>query len=475
VPSLGGTRPLPQGLWQFLVRRRSDAGTSTLNAVLAEELLDELPAAAEIGHKRFQVGVLGEDSAVLAVDRDLDESERGGYSQQQLRTSFYGQRRERGVRDAVLYDCFGGREYSDSPRAVHEELVRREAPFEHVWVVRDGGFDVPPTAMAVRELSRDYYEAYARSRYLVANDHWPRWFVRRPEQTCLQTWHGAPLKRQGHDLVDRPKAVSEYRRVLWQRPENWQYVVSPSPFATPILRRAFPVGGEVIESGLPRTDTLLRPDRDARAEEVRRRLGIAGKRVVLYAPTHRDHLGYRAGYWLAQFKVVPTFAAELGYRHAYRPGPLLDVAALAAALGDDHVLLFRRHPRVVDTPVAEADGFIRDVSGFPDATELLLAADVLVTDYSAAIFDFATTGRPIVFFTPDLEEYRDEIRGFSLDFEAEAPGPLLTTTSEVIDALRKPAALSDDYRSRYEAFVNAYCFLADGRASARVVDRVFHW
>jgi CDP-glycerol glycerophosphotransferase len=473
VASPAGARPLAQGVWQFLVGPRGASDETTVNALLDDKLLGELPLAAEIGHKRFQLGVLGDDSPVLAVDRDLDEGERGGYTQRRLRTSFYSAERRREVRAAVLYDCFGGREYSDSPRAIHEELVRRDAPFEHLWVVRDGGFEVPPTAVPVREQSRDYYEAFAQARYVVANDHWPRWFIRRPDQTCLQTWHGAPLKLHGHDLADRPRALGEYRRVLWQRPENWQFVVSPSPFATPILRRAFPIGGEVIETGLPRTDTLLRPDRAARAEAVKRRLGLAGQRVVLYAPSHRDHLGYRGGYWLAQFEVVPTFAAELGYRHAYRPGPLLDLGAVRSALPDDDVLLFRRHPCVVAPPLAGANGLLRDVSDFPDATDLLLVADVLVTDYSAAIFDFAVTGRPIILFTPDLDEYRDEIRGFNLDLEAEAPGPLLRTTSDVIEALREAEALGGEYRPRYNAFVDAYCSLADGQASSRVVDRVF--
>jgi CDP-glycerol glycerophosphotransferase len=101
--------------------------------------------------------------------------------------------------------------------------------------------------------------------------------------------------------------------------------------------------------------------------------------------------------------------------------------------------------------------------------------DVLVTDYSSAIFDFAATRRPMVFFVPDLETYRDEVRGFSIDFEAEVPGPLLRTTGDVVDALRQPDQLAADYRERYEAFVAKYCTLADGQASSRVVDRVFRW
>jgi CDP-glycerol glycerophosphotransferase len=82
-----------------------------------------------------------------------------------------------------------------------------------------------------------------------------------------------------------------------------------------------------------------------------------------------------------------------------------------------------------------------DVSVYPDISELFLISDVLVTDYSSSMFDFAVTGRPMVFFTYDLERYRDHVRGFYFDFDAEAPGPLLGTSREVVEALRLSAAL----------------------------------
>jgi CDP-glycerol glycerophosphotransferase len=150
---------------------------------------------------------------------------------------------------------------------------------------------------------------------------------------------------------------------------------------------------------------------------------------------------------------------------------MLDATALKAALGDDWAVLFRKHRRIVDA--LPEDPSRVDVSSFPDATELLLAADVLVTDYSSAVFDFVLTGRPIVFFTPDLEDYRDEIRGFSIDFEADAPGPLLRTAEEVVEALQDIDAVRDACAVRYERFVERYCSLSNGGASARIVEAVF--
>jgi CDP-glycerol glycerophosphotransferase len=137
-------------------------------------------------------------------------------------------------------------------------------------------------------------------------------------------------------------------------------------------------------------------------------------------------------------------------------------------------VLFRRHRLMVGSSSPPAGGVL-DVTAFPDATELLTAVDVLVTDYSSAIFDFATTGRPMVFFTPDLDSYRDEVRGFSIDFEADAPGPLLGEAAEVVEALEDVDSVRASFEDRYERFVFAYCPLSDGRATARVVDAVFRW
>jgi len=455
VETLSGRRPLPEGAWELLARRRDGGDDPPVKSVLAHELLDELPISTAVDGRTFRFGVAGYDLPLLAVEPDLAENQRGGFRQRRLRTTYYRAQRRRALQDIVLYESFGGRECFDSPRAVHEELVRRDAPFDHLWVVRDGACTAPETAVAVRERSEEYYEAYGRARYVVSNDHWPRWLSRRDEQAWVQTWHGPPLKKLGRDLARLPRAVREYRRISSQPRENWQYVVSPGAFATPILERAFPVAGEVIETGLPRTDLLFRPERDGVAADVKRRLGVRGaKHVVLYAPTYRDHLRARDGYSL---------------------GPLLDLAALRAALPDDTALLFRKHRLMVGTLPAAASGAALDVTDFPDASELLLAVDVLVSDYSSAIFDFATLNRPIVFFTPDLETYRDEVRGFSIDFEADVPGPLLRTTEDVVEALRRPDRLAADYRDRYDAFVAKYCALADGQASSRVVDRVFSW
>jgi CDP-glycerol glycerophosphotransferase len=113
---------------------------------------------------------------------------------------------------------------------------------------------------------------------------------------------------------------------------------------------------------------------------------------------------------------------------------------------------------------------VTDVSYFPDVRDLYLAADVLVTDYSSTMFDFANTGRPMVFYAYDLDRFQHSVRGFYFDFLPEAPGPVVRTTSELTDELLDLEAVRRRYADRYERFRSTYCCLEDGHAGDRVLE-----
>ncbi|MGW5354681.1 CDP-glycerol glycerophosphotransferase family protein [Streptomyces sp. NPDC004031] len=395
------------------------------------------------------------DHLFVAAGDPVPADDRGPYRQRMLRERRYPVLLRRELTETVLYSSFDGRRCDDSPRAVHGELVRRGVAMEHVWAVADRGVPVPAAARAVVIGSHDWYEALARSRCVVTNTHLPAFFRRRDGQHVVQTWHGSPVKRFGQDLAGTLCADLTH---MWPQPrrgDQWSLLLSPNAQSTPVLRRALDFHGETAETGLPRTDLLSGEDREKVAEEVRARLALPpGRTVVLYAPTVRDDEAYDAGHQRLHLAA--------------------DLAALEAELGDTHVLLVRAHPRVADTVPAAPDGtgFVRDVSGHQDLAELLLAADVLVTDYASLLADFAVTGRPVLLLAPDLAHVRDTLRGFTFDFEAQAPGPLLSDTAELIAALRDPAAAVGPYGAAYDAFRAAFCHLDDGGAAARVADLI---
>ncbi|MER5637071.1 CDP-glycerol glycerophosphotransferase family protein [Kitasatospora sp. NPDC002227] len=455
VGSDGTARPLLKGIWEFRLRPVGRPEEEQ-PLIVAPQALGTLPVSVEAGgtatgRKKLLLERRWHDTLILDSTPVLSPAERNAYAQERLRDLAYPAARKKPLREAVLYDVFNGRGYADSPRAVHAELVRRGAPLEHLWVVDDAQAEVPEGVRPVRYFSPEWYEALATCRYLVGNTHFPDFIERREGQVVVQTWHGSLLKRIAHDVESSWLADAGYLAALDRESPHWSLLVSPSAFATPILRRAFRYQGEILESGYPRCDVLARGEG---AEAVRARLGVpADKKIVLYAPTWREDQQRENG-------------------DGYQLGLALDVAAARAALGEDHVLLVRSHSHVREPLAGAGDGFLYDVADYPDVQELLLAADVLVTDYSSIMFDFAVTGRPILFFTYDLDHYRDDLRGFYFDLEAEAPGPLLRTSAELVDALRRLPAVTAEHAEAYRRFRAAHCALDDGGASARVVDRM---
>jgi CDP-glycerol glycerophosphotransferase len=361
------------------------------------------------------------------------------------------------VRDQILFISWKGKQCGDNPLGIAEELRRRGDGREQLWAVTDWSVPVPEGGTAVLRGTQEYYEALARSKYLVSNDDMQPPFRKRGGQLYLQTWHGTMLKRIGFDIAN-PQFISgtAYFDHLARDVAQWDLLLSPNPFSTPLMRRAFRYEGEICEYGYPRNDLLRRPDTAELAARVRERLGLdPSKRVVLYAPTWRDNQVYANG-------------------RRYRFDMRLDLQRAWRALGEDHVFLVRGHHQMADdVPAGMRPGFALNVTAYPDITELYLVADVLVTDYSSAMFDYAVTGRPMLFFTYDLAEYRDNLRGFYFDFEAEAPGPLLTTSAEVIEAIGDIDSVAAPYGQAYERFAAKFCALDDGKAAARVCDRLF--
>ena len=455
VRTLAGQLPLAEGTWSLLVRP-ADGSSHGVPVTLSAEAAAALPLSAPAGAKGFRLTDV-DGALLLEVGPDLLADEVGRFNQRRLREIEAPAFARRGLRDVVLFESYGGKQFADNPRAIAEELLRRDTGLELTWSVEDGQTEVPAGIQPVRRGSRDWYEAQARARYVVTcvyRSLQHPWDLS-PDQVVLQTWHGAPLKRVGFDSDwIEERASRDYHARLRAETGGWTHLISPSRAATPILRSAFRYDGDVLETGYPRTDVFFRPDREVVAEQVRQRIGLpAGKKVVLYAPTFRDHQQYS--------------------RNRFRLDLALDVRAAAARLGDGHVLLVRRHAKVVDSPLlGAAPRFAYDVSAYPDVNELLLVTDVLVTDYSSLMFDFANTGRPMIFYGYDLAAYT-AMRAFYFDLPGIVPGPMVATSAEAIEAV----AAADEHRAavdeRYRAFTERFCGLDDGAASARVVDAVF--
>jgi len=307
---------------------------------------------------------------------------------------------------------------------------------------------LPPGVDYVVAGSRDYYDVIARARYFINNVNFPNHLVKRQETVHVMTHHGTPLKRMGLDLLNAPGADSRIDFAgLLRRCARWDYSISQNAFSTLIWERAFPTPYESLEVGYPRNDVLATATGDD-ARRVRADLGVEpGQRVVLYVPTQREY--------------QPTYVS------------VLDLAEVADRLGPEYVLMVRRHYFYGnEAHPLRGKGLVRDVTGHPSVEELCCAADVLITDYSSIMFDYAILDRPILIHAPDWEEYRS-LRGTYFDPIAEAPGVVTRSDGEVIEALRSGAVWGEGARRARAAFRARFCSLDDGRASERVIRRVW--
>ncbi|MEU8570130.1 bifunctional glycosyltransferase family 2 protein/CDP-glycerol:glycerophosphate glycerophosphotransferase [Streptomyces pathocidini] len=362
----------------------------------------------------------------------------------------------------VVFESHLGKQYSDSPRAIYEEMRRRGIDFEPVWSYagrKPEGF--PADATLVRRWSWPYLRALAQAEFWIDNQGFPLKLTKRPETTYLQTWHGSALKRMGfdeprHKLQSRPEQ-ERYQQVL----DRFDHFLIRSEHDVRTLARALRLREEVLlRTGYPRNDALVAGHsaghrtghRTGRTAELAAELGIPeDRRVLLYAPTFRGGTSGRAR------------GFELPF----------DVEEFTRRLGDRYVLLVRSHylDHVVLPPSVR--GRVLDVTGHHDITPLLLLADALVTDYSSVMFDYALLDRPMLFYAYDWEEYANETRGTYFDLREHAPGPFVETEEALFSALADLKAADTEYAAARHRFVTEYGEYDRGDAARTIVDMFF--
>ncbi|GAA1959177.1 CDP-glycerol glycerophosphotransferase family protein [Microbacterium deminutum] len=396
------------------------------------------PSAADIAPlPLMQLGPLRAEfsGSTVHIGPPIDPAYDSGEGQDALERRYAN--RPGGLENAVFFESFYGRNASCNPLAIDRELARRAPGVTRYWSVVDLSVWVPDGAKPVVEGSPEWWRARGSARLLVVNDWLRRRFSRRAGQVVLQTWHGTPLKRlalhrAGFDPRRTAAVLRESRR--------WNVLLAQNPYSAGILGKAYAfLRRPIWVEGYPRNDLLAVGDDGS----TRQSLGIGpDERVLLYAPTWRDD----------RAEIVD----------------FVDPVALADAT--DAVVLVRGHSRTLPQGRDAEGPRVIDVTGFPDTSLLLLAADALITDYSSVMFDFSVTGKPMYFFVPDMEHYRGELRGFYFDLVAHAPGPVVRTQDELVAAIvdGDPTAHAEHYRLWHDKF-NAR---DDGRAAERVVSRI---
>ena len=351
--------------------------------------------------RRARIITRRDGSVAVAVIPPLTPRERSRRGRR-----FLVEREAEALRPAVFMESFGGRSGGDNPAAICEDLAAHDVRAPMWWSVVDGTVPVPSGAVPVVVGSQEWVEALRTSRVIVTNDHLPDWFSKREGQHLLQTWHGTPIKKLLHDAA--PGSVSlRYQRLMARQVPQWDLLLAQNREAEQRLRRALGYGGQVRVGEYPRNVRLLGGIEVGR--RVRSDLGIGEEqRVILYAPTWRERLRHPEG--LAGHSNGQGLLGEVYPAHR-----------------TDAVVLMRTHHMNRARP---GPGLV-DVSRYPNIEELMMAADVLVSDYSSIFLDFALTGKPAVVYVPDLEHYRDVERGLYGDWPRRSGLPVALDHDEL--------------------------------------------
>ncbi|MCX4738821.1 bifunctional glycosyltransferase/CDP-glycerol:glycerophosphate glycerophosphotransferase [Streptomyces antibioticus] len=356
----------------------------------------------------------------------------------------------------VVYSAFSHRGVLGDPGAIYRAAREIAPELRGVWVVRDEETAalLPDDVEHVLLDSPAYRRITARAGFFVNNVNWPGSLAKRPGSVHIHTHQGTPLKYMAADLLQRPggRFGVDVPQML-RRADRWDHSLVANRHSELVWERAYPCHFASARTGSPRNDVLVTADARATAA-ARARLGVPdGHTVVLYAPTRREYV--RGG-------------------HVDR----IDLARLAADLGEGHTLVVRLHPSLATGPARGAGlselhrrGVLIDATDAPHVEDVMLASDVLVTDYSALMFDYANLDRPIVVHADDWEAYRAS-RGAYFDITAEPPGHVSRTYRELAWLLASGSWRDEDSTRLRAAFRERFCAYDDGRAAERVVRRL---
>lgn len=294
------------------------------------------------------------------------------------------------------------------------------------------------------KLSFKSFKLLAGSRFIFLNDNFfPLAFMQfSPKNIVVQLWHAPGAFKKFGGSVD-----FKSRKILEKASKNTDYLIVSSSNIQDYYSEAFQIPKTKIKPlGLPRADYYFENhDIDDLKSKFFEKYDLSGdKKIVLYAPTFRD---------------------EEKYNNVF---DYLDLEKFNQSLGDEYILALRLHPKIKKFYSGEisSKGKYIDCSDYSSEQELLLISDILITDYSSIMIEFALLNKPIIFFTYDFESYLTEERGFYFDFKSTVPGPVVYDSNQLIDVIK-----SNSFdENKISEFVKTQFNEMDGQSSKRVVD-----
>lgn len=334
--------------------------------------------------------------------------------------------------------------YNDSPRAIYRKMYELGLTDEYkvVWALNEPEKVDIPGCIKIKMDTMEYFRTAMRAKYWISCVNIERALhFKKKDQIYLNTWHGAAINVCGNGVSSRNDfhwgyidyfcVCGKYDEVNFGR----DLELNPSSF---------------LKTGLPRNDVLYNVSKESQIEMQRKLCLPVGKKYILYAPTWRDSEDGGASYQIT---------------------PPIDWIRWKRELGDKYVVMLRTHPYTTRLMNVEYDDFVLDFTDYPEVNDLLIAADVLISDYSSINLDYCILGRPMLCFGYDYDEYK-KIRGFYYDLEEEMPNGVMRTENEIISHLKTLNYDADSQRTIQ--FKNRHCEYGNGDATVQCINTIFN-
>ncbi|MBP1949054.1 CDP-glycerol glycerophosphotransferase family protein [Virgibacillus litoralis] len=350
----------------------------------------------------------------------------------------------------VFLFSYYGSQYGCSPKYI-TDYIKKYYPgdrFDVVWAFNDPDSKKHLSHVKkVKIMSLRYFYELCTSKVVITNYRTTGLFVKRKKQYYIQTWHSS--LRLKHIEKDAEAVLPpSYVKMAKKDSAKCDLLLSGCKYSTAIFKRSFWYGGEIFEHGTPRNDLLFKRNPDKRADVLEKLNLVSGSKVLLYAPTFRKNNNLEV----------------------YNIDWSLLVRQLESRFGNEWTILVKLHPHLTaESGKLTYGDHVKDVTSYDDIQELLLAADVLISDYSSLIFDYSITKRPCFLYVPDLEEYTRQDRKLYFDI---TDLPFISATSNN-DLLEKVATFDYvPYRKEIEKFLYKIGTFEDGNASKQLVKRI---
>ncbi len=349
----------------------------------------------------------------------------------------------------IMLFSYYGSNYGCNPKYISQYINEHTAnPFDLVWAFNEPESKLElPHVRKVKNMSWRYFYEVCTAKVVITNYRTTDLFIKRKNQYYIQTWHSSLRLKQIEKDAENTLPAS-YLQMAKQDAAKCDLVLSGCRFSTDIFKRAFWYDGEIFEHGTPRNDLLYQSGSRQRDHILARLQLPKGKKLLLYAPT------FRAG----NHEVV----YDLDYQ------PLSQV--LKEKFGGEWLVLVKLHPHLSAATKQFHDGEqVIDVTLYDDVQELLLLADILITDYSSLMFDFAITKRPCFLYTPDLGQYVNAERGLYFTI-TQLPFTYATNHQGLYGNII--SFQTEVYQQDVVTFLDEVGSYEDGRASERLVKRL---